>query len=85
MLLPPTSCRQVMLARRSVCSPRPAKSQPSSSAVRDEGLDPLSAQEQCQFFGLGATVREGQALFPTMQARDYMGSVRNASDVQWDR
>ena len=24
MLLPPTSCRQVMLARRSVCSPRPA-------------------------------------------------------------
>ena len=31
MLLPPTSCRHVMFARRSVCNPSPAKSHPSSS------------------------------------------------------
>src|ERR1039457_4468006 len=33
MLPPPTPCRQVMLARRSVCRPRPAKSHPSTAAV----------------------------------------------------
>ncbi len=35
---PPTSCRQVMLARRSVCRPRPAKSYPSSAAACPSAL-----------------------------------------------
>jgi len=34
MLDPPTSCRQVMLARRKECGPRPGKSQPSATAAR---------------------------------------------------
>jgi len=30
---PPTSCRQVMLARRKECGPSPGKSQPSAAAA----------------------------------------------------
>jgi Protein of unknown function (DUF4238) len=33
MLLPPTSCRQVMFARRRECGPKPRKSQPSAAAA----------------------------------------------------
>ena len=33
MLLPPTSCRHVMLARRSECGPSPRKSHPSAAAA----------------------------------------------------
>ena len=33
MLLPPTSCRHVILARRRECGPKPGKSQPSAVAA----------------------------------------------------
>ena len=39
MLLPPTSCRHVMLARRRECGPKPGKSRPRSSLGAPSALD----------------------------------------------
>lgn len=42
MLEPPTSCRHVMLARRSECGPKPGKSAHSDEADHDSGLMPIT-------------------------------------------